>query len=47
MIDSYTDESQLLEKKGYKIKLYENIEYNNKITTKRDFIIYKKLLSNV
>ncbi|NSW88323.1 2-C-methyl-D-erythritol 4-phosphate cytidylyltransferase [bacterium] len=45
--DSYTDESQLLEKKGYKIKLYENIEYNNKITTKKDLIIYKKLLSDV
>lgn len=46
-IKSYTDESQLLEKKGFKIKLYENLEYNSKITTLKDLTIYKKLLKNV
>tara|TARA_B100000519_G_scaffold5403_1_gene4922 strand:+ start:556 stop:1242 length:687 start_codon:yes stop_codon:yes gene_type:complete len=44
---SYTDESQLLEKNNFKIKIYENLEYNNKITTKKDLSIYKKLLKDV
>ena len=43
----YTDESQLLEQNGYKIKFYENLEYNNKITTKKDMAVYKKLLIDV
>ena len=43
----YTDEAQLLEKNGYKVKLYENNKFNLKITTKEDLNMYKLLLRNV
>ena len=45
--NSYTDECQLMEENKFKVKIYENLEYNNKITTKKDFDIYKKLLRYV
>jgi len=44
---SYTDECQLMERNNFKVKIFENLEYNNKITTKKDFDIYKKLLRHV
>jgi len=31
----------------FKVKIYENFEYNNKITTEKDLSIYKRLLENV
>jgi 2-C-methyl-D-erythritol 4-phosphate cytidylyltransferase len=45
--ESFTDESQLLEMNHFKVKIYENFEYNNKITTEKDLSIYKRLLENV
>jgi len=33
-----------MERNNFKVKIFENLEYNNKITTKKDFDIYKKLL---
>jgi len=44
---SCTDESQLLEKNNFRVKVYENLEYNNKITTRKDLEIYKKLIRDV
>ena len=44
---SYTDECQLMERNNFKVKIFENLEYNNKITTKKDFDVYKKLLRYV
>ena len=43
----YTDEAELLEKNRFKIKIYDNKEFNMKITTKEDLKIYKQLLRNV
>ena len=44
---SCTDESQLLEKNNFRIKVYENLEYNNKITTRKDLEIYKNWIRDV
>lgn len=43
----YTDESELLEKNGFKVRVFKNDGYNNKITTKKDLRIYELLLKNV
>jgi len=43
----YTDEAELLEKNKFKIKIYQNKEFNMKITRKDDLKIYKQLLCNV
>jgi len=43
----YTDESELLEHNGFRVRIFENNQYNNKITTKKDLEIYKLLFKNV
>ena len=43
----YTDESELLEKNGFKVRVFENDGYNNKITTKKDLRMYELLLKDV
>ena len=43
-INKFTDESEMLEKNGFKIKSFLNTGDNLKITTKDDLEIFKKLL---
>ena len=41
---NYTDESQMLEENGYKIKSYLYDKFNLKITTRNDLENFKKLI---
>ena len=43
-INKFTDESEMLERNGFKIKSFLNTGDNLKITTKDDLEIFKKLL---